>query len=170
MRRWSRTKGTRAIGEISQHSAPSASLWKGPTSNEGVTTGSPGDVQSISLTSVLNFRSDAKTVSLNVLTRRLDQNGDAFITLRVIPDDNPDGPHELDGCFCIKQTLACTQVSEKYWSMPNFGLGGSQKNVYFSVSQDRSLIAKLQNYRADVILAIPVFGMQEPWARFKSAD
>jgi hypothetical protein len=53
--------------------------------------------------------------------------------------------------------------------MPNFGLGGSQRNVYLSVSRDRSLIAKLQNYHADVILAIPVFGMKEPWVRFGNA-
>jgi len=77
---------------------------------------------------------------------------------------------EFEGCFCIKQTLACTQVSEKYWSLPNLGFGGSQKNVYFSLSQDHSLIAKLQNYHADVILAIPVFGIKEPWARFEQVE
>jgi hypothetical protein len=34
------------------------------------------------------------------------------------------------------------------------------------MSHDRSLIAKLQAYHADVVLAIPLFGIKEPWARF----
>lgn len=138
--------------------------------NEGVVTGANGSTQSVRLTSVINIRGDARTISLNVQTRKIDRNGDAFITLRVVPDGNAAALHELPGCFCIKQTLACTQISESSWVMPNVGLGGSQKNAYFSISRDRSLIAKLQNYHADVILAIPVFGMTEPWARFNRAE
>ncbi len=138
--------------------------------NKGVTVAANGVTQFLLLTSVLNIRSDARTVSLSVRTRRLDQNGDAFITLRVIPDGNIAGLRELESCFCIKHTLACTQVSETSWSVPNFGFGGSQKNVYLSILHDRSLVAKLQNYHADVILAIPVFGIKEPWARFNRAE
>jgi len=148
---------------------PECKSLEGSYANEGVTVAANGVTQSLLLTSVLNIQSDAKTVSLSVRTRRLDQNGDGFITLSVVPDGNMAAIHELQGCFCIKQTLACTQVSETYWSVPNFGLGGSQKNVYFSMSHDRSLVAKLQNYHADVILVIPVFGIKEPWARFNRA-
>lgn len=142
---------------------------EGTYMNEGVVTGIDGSTQPLLLTSVLNIRSEARIVSLNIRTRKVDQNGDAFITLQVVPDGNTAMFQELEDCFCVKQTVAC-KVYEKYWSIPNFGLGGSQKNVYFSISRDQSLIAKLQIYHADVILAIPAFGMKEPWARFKTAD
>jgi hypothetical protein len=159
----------RSWGELSTL-GPECKSLEGTYQNEGVATAASGVTQPLLLTSVLNIRSNARTLSLSVRTRSLDQNGDAFITLRVAPDDNIADARELEGCFCIKRTLACTQVSESYWSVPNFGLGGSQKNVYFSLLQDRSLVAKLQNYHADVILMIPVFGMREPWAMFNRAD
>jgi len=138
--------------------------------NAGWMTGTGGSSQPVSLMAVLNVVGDANTVSLNTLTRRVDRNGDALITLRISAHGDATVLHEREGCFCIKQTLACTQISEKYWSFPNFGLGGSQSNAYFAISQDRTLIAKLQNYDADVILGVPIFGMKEPWARFKNAD
>lgn len=143
----------------------------GTYSNEGVVIRADGgNSQPLLLTSALNISGSAQSVSLSVRTRRLDRNGDAFITLRVVPDGNLAGLHELEGCFCIKQTLACTEVSETYWSLPNFGLGGTQKNIYFGLSHDHSLIAKLQNYHADVVLGLPIFGMKEPWARFPHLD
>lgn len=145
---------------------PECKALEGTYLNEGVTATAKGDTQALLLASVLNIPSDARTLSLSVRMRRVDQNGDAFVTLRIVPDGNIAGLRELEGCFCIKQSLACTQVSEEYWSAPNFGLGGAQKNVYFSIARDRSLVAKLQNYRLDVILAVPFFGMNEPWARF----
>ena len=145
---------------------PECKSVEGTYFNPGVITAADGVHEPVSLTSILNIRSNARTVSLDVHTRRIDQNGDAFITLRIIPDGDAAARKEHEGCFCIKGTLACTQVSETYWSLPNFGLGGSQSNVYFSMTSARSLVAKLQNYHADVILAIPVFGMKEPWARF----
>jgi len=100
----------------------------------------------------------------------MDQNGDAFVTLQAIPDNVPADLHELQSCLCIKQALACTRVRESYWSIPYFCLGGSQKNVYFSMSRDRFLIAKLQNCHADVSLAVPIFCMKEPWVHFENAD
>lgn len=148
---------------------PECKALEGTYLNEGVTAAAKGDTQPLLLTSVLNIRSDARNLSLSVRIRRVDQNGDAFATLRIVPDGNIAGLRELEGCFCIKQTLACTQVSEEYWSVPNFGLGGAQKNVYFSIAHDGSLVARLQNYQLDVILAVPFFGIKEPWARFRRA-
>ena len=148
---------------------PECKSLEGAYLNAGITTVASGSIQPLLLTSVLNIQSDARIVSLSVHTRRVDQYGDAFTTLRVVRDGDIAAAHDLEGCFCIKQSLACTQVSETYWSVPNFGFGGSQKNVYFSMSHDHSLIAKLQNYHADVILAIPLFGMNEPWAKFDQA-
>jgi hypothetical protein len=150
---------------------PECRAVDGTYSNEGVVIGADGgNAQPLLLTSALNISSNVQAVSLSVRTRRLDRNGDAFITLSVVPNGNLGGLHELEGCFCIKQTLACTQVSETYWSVPNFGLGGTQKNIYFGLSHDHSLIAKLQNYHADVILGLPIFVMKEPWARFPRLD
>jgi hypothetical protein len=159
----------RSWGELTTL-GPECKSLDGTYLNQGVTTAGDGIYEPVSLTSVLNIRSNARTVSLDVHTRRIDQNGDAFITLRIIPDGDVAARKEHDGCFCIKSTLACTQVSETYWSVPNFGLGGSQSNVYFSMTSERSLVARLQNYHADVILAIPVFGMKEPWARFDTVN
>jgi hypothetical protein len=138
--------------------------------NEGVTLTDGGEYQHLMLTSALNIHSNARTIELTVHTREVDQNGDSFITLQVVPSDNIADVHELKGCFCIKQTLVCTQVTENYWSIPNFWLGGSQKNIYFSMLHDRSLAAKLQNYHADIVLGLPIFGMKEPWARFYRVD
>lgn len=106
-------------------------------------------------------------MSLRTYTRRLDQHGDAFITLQVLADGVS---RDLAGCFCIKQTLVCTQISEEYWGLPNFGFGGSQRNAYFAIARDHALVVKLQNYHADVLIALPVFGINEPWARFTPID
>jgi len=154
----------RSWGEITQLGSECMAL-EGTYLNEGVVVVADGATQHLLLTSVLAMQSTARTVSLSVRTRKIDQNGDAFTTLRVVPDGDSAAMVELEGCFCIKQTLACTQVSEKYWSLPNLGFG-----VYFSLSQDHSLIAKLQNYHADLIFAIPVFGIKEPWARFERVE
>jgi hypothetical protein len=154
-------------GELSALGSECKAL-EGTYRNDGVARGGTGHDEAISLTSVLNLRSDAGSVSLSLRTRRIDANGDGFTTLRIVLDGAADEFREHEGCFCIRQTLACTQISEASWALPNFGYGGSQRNAYFSVSSsDGSLIAKLQNYHADVILAIPVFGIREPWARFQ---
>lgn len=158
-----------AWGEINQLGFQCKAL-DGTYLNEGAVVATEGAAQPLLLTSVLAMQRNARTVSLSIHTRKIDQNGDAFVTLRVVPDEDSASMKELEGCFCIKQTLACTQVSEKYWSLPNFGFGGSQQNIYFSMASDRSLVAKLQNYHADVILVIPVFGIKEPWARFERVE
>ena len=155
-------------GELSPL-GPECKGIEGTYLNAGWMTSTKGKSQPVSLTEVLNLAGDAKTVSLNTHTRRVDQNGDAFITLRISVHGDATVFHEREGCFCIKQTLACTQISEKSWSFPNVGLGGSQRNAYFAISRDRTLIAKLQNYHVDVVLVAPIFGMTEPWASFKNA-
>lgn len=138
--------------------------------NQGEIVDVNGVSQAALLTTLLDIRSDARVVSLKVHTRRVDQSGDAFITLAVVPDDNLANTHELETCFCIKQTLACPRIGETYWSLPNFGFGGQQSNLYFSLSKDQSLVGKLQNYHAEALLGLPSFGMKEPWIRFIRAD
>lgn len=140
---------------------------EGTYANSGWLTGPGGSVQPVSLMGVLNLAGDANAVSLRTSTRRIDQNGDAFVTLQVSAHG---ASRDRESCFCIKQTLVCTQIAGDHWSVPNFGFGGSQRNAYFAITRDRALVAKLQNYHADVLLAVPVFGMKEPWARFNAID
>jgi hypothetical protein len=149
---------------------PECKAIEGVYWNEGVTPSADGTIQPVMLTSALNLHRNAQTVSLSVRVRQFDRHGDAFVTLGVVPDNNVADLHELESCFCIKQTLACTQISETYWSVPNFGVGGEQSNIYFSISHDHSLVAKMQNYHADVILVLPVFGIKEPWVRFSRVE
>lgn len=159
----------RAWGELSAL-GPECKSLEGAYFNEGVYTNDNGITQPLLLTSVLNIPGAARTVNLQVHTRKLGFDGVAFSTLRVVPEGDAAGAHELQDCFCIKQTLMCSEVSKSSWAVPKLGFGGSQSNIYFALSSDRSLIAKLQNYHADVILVVPLFGLQEPWARFKKAD
>lgn len=145
---------------------PDCTSLDGTYQNSGITIDAKGVAHPVRLTAVLDIESNAPTVTLLVRTRQQDRNGDSFVTLGAVPNDSPHAIHELENCYCIRQTLACTQLNETYWSVPNFGLGGSQRNFYLALSRDRALIAKLQNYHLDIMLAIPIFGIQEPWARF----
>ena len=137
--------------------------------NEGDVTIRRGETAPLRLTDALHLHCTASTVTLSPQTQKLDRHGDAFVTLQIITDDDPQSANERTGCFCIKETLVCTQVKEEYWSFPNLGLGGSQRNIYFSRTEDGALIARLQDYHADIVLGIPLFGMEEPWARFMEA-
>jgi hypothetical protein len=141
----------------------------GTYSNEGVGMGADGACAPLLLTSVFKLRTEACTASFAVRTRKLDQNGDAFVSLLIILDGDPRRMHEFESCFCVRETLVCAPLEESYWSFPNFGFGGKQENVYLAIANDSSLIARLQNYHADVILGLPIFRMKEPWARFGRA-
>jgi hypothetical protein len=122
--------------------------------------------QSVLLTQLLALTTNASEVSISVNTQRLDKNGDAFSTLVVSPAGEQHSPRELNNCFCVKQTLTCTRINEEYWSIPNFGVGGSQSNVHISSSTDGSLIIKLQKYHADFVLGVPLYRGTDSWARF----
>ncbi len=140
----------------------------GTYANAGVLALAAAKPQAVFLTQLLALSANAGEISLSVKTQRLDQRGDAFSTLVVALDGDRREPRELTHCFCVRQTLACTQLDEKYWSIPNFGLGGSQSNVYLSSSTDGSLIVKLQHYHADVVLGLPLYRGTDTWARFSA--
>jgi len=139
----------------------------GTYSSSGVLADANGKDVRLSLLDALNLNTTAGAVSLEVLTQRLDEKGDSFSTLVVTADDVPHTRHELKGCFCVRQTLACTQISQSSWAIPYVGVGGRQSNVYIGSASDGSLIMKLQNYRIDVLLVLPIFQNVEPWARFE---
>ena len=124
----------------------------------------------ISLFDTLNLKATADSASLEVLTQRIDDKGDSFSTLIVIPGNDTTTRYELKNCYCVKQTLVCAALGEAYWRVPNLGFGGKQSNVYIGTATDHSLIVKLQNYRIDMVLGIPFFKIVEPWARFAPAS
>lgn len=126
--------------------------------------------QTALLTQLLALPGSASEVSIAVNTRRLDKHGDAFSTLVISAAGEQSAPRKLNNCYCIKQTLSCTQINEKYWSISNFGVGGSQSNVYISRSTDGSLIVKLQKYHADFVLGLPLYGGTDLWARFAAVN
>jgi hypothetical protein len=134
----------------------------------GIVADAHGREVSLSLFDVLNLKATARRVSLEVATQRLDEKGDAFSTLVVIAGDAQTNRFELKNCFCVRQALACTQLSESSWAVPYVGLGGKQSNVYIGSASDGTLIMKLQNYRVDVVFGLPVFQKVEPWARFET--
>jgi hypothetical protein len=105
-----------------------------------------------------------------VRTRKVDRHGDTVATLDVVPDGSDAHRTSLDDCFCIRRTLACAKATESHWSVPNLGVDGRQTNVYLSIAEDRSRTACLQDYHLDVIVAVPLFGKTEPWARFAISD
>lgn len=119
----------------------------------------------ILLTSLLGLSEPATRLSMSVVTRKLDKKGDAFSTLEILAGDDTTVRYELNECFCVKQTLMC-KVAESSRAVPYVSIGGSQRNVYFSLAQDGALIAKLQDYHVDIVFVVPVFGKSEPWARF----
>lgn len=125
-----------------------------------------GTESSISLFDTLNLKSAASSVRLEVATIRLDEKGDAFSTLIVKPGNDPSVTHEIANCYCVRQTLVCTQLGETYWTVPNLGFGGRQSNIYINTAADHSLVMRLQNYRVDVVFGVPLFRKAEPWARF----
>ena len=138
----------------------------GTYSSVGISIRPDGTESPISLFATLNLKSAASSVSLEVVTRRVDNKGDTFSTLIVKPGDDPSARHEIASCYCVRRTLVCTQLGETYWRVNNLGFGGRQSNIYINTAADDSLILRLQNYRVDVVLGVPLFRNAEPWARF----
>ena len=119
---------------------------------------------------ILNVPGTARRISLAVRTLEVDRHGDTFAALDLDPQSGTAQRGSQRDRSCFRQVPACTKVTESSWRIPNFGIGGRQTNVYLSVAEDGSLIARLQDYHIDVILLLPLYGMQEPWARFTASE
>lgn len=146
---------------------PECSSLSGNFSNQGVITISDGHTQPVLLTVLLGIKSVANVVLLSLQTQRLDKVGDTLATLQVVTHGDVKNTHNFQGCGCIKQTLLCPVRHGGGGFPPIFG--GGQRGVIFSKSIDGSLIAMIQDYSIYLILAVPVFTISEPWARFESA-
>jgi hypothetical protein len=149
---------------------PECEALAGSYSNAGVVGVAGGELHPVALAEILNVPGTARRISLAVRTRKVDRHGDTFATLDVDPEGGSAQRGSLPDCFCIRQVLACTKVTESSWRIPNLGVGGRQTNVYLSVAADGSLIARLQDYRIDVVFLLPLYGIKEPWARFAAGD
>jgi hypothetical protein len=136
--------------------------------NAGVLAGPGGQRQPLALMALLHLKGPATVVRLDVRTRKTDAQGDTFATLVAAGDGDAAAASTLPDCFCVRQTLVC-KVAQSGWSSPYVGFGASQEGLYLSLGQDGALVARLQNYHVDVVLAVPSFGLQEPWARFERA-
>jgi len=148
---------------------PECSSLTGNYSSQGVITVSDGHTRPVLLTVLLGIKSEANVVFLSSQTQRLDKVGDTLATLRVITRGDVENTHSFQGCGCIKKTLLCP-VRHEGGAVPPILGGGGQRVVIFSKSIDGSLIAMIQDYSIYLILAVPVFTISEPWARFESAD
>jgi len=148
---------------------PECKFINGKYENHGTLAVTAQSAKPIHLTSVVGLSEPVSRLSLTVNTHKVDKNGDTISTLNVIDVDNVAAGRELKACYCLKQTLMC-KVSEVSRAVPYVSIGGSQRNVYFALAQDGSLIAKLQDYHIDVVFVVPLFGMSEPWARFLRID
>lgn len=148
---------------------PECKQMTGNYDNAGTLAVTALSTEPVLLTRVLGLSEPATRLSLTVVTRKLDKNGDSLSTLHILPNGNAAARREMEECFCVKQTLMC-KVTESYRGVPYISIGGSQRNVYFSLAQDGTLIAKLQDYHIDVVLLVPVFGKTEPWASFHRSE
>ena len=141
----------------------------GSYANEGVVAGVHGDHQTILLTSILPIGKEfkeAKVVSLKVVTRKKSSNQDTFATLQVIVDGDERHQYESSDCFCIQRTFF---YSPSHWGggLPLLFVGGGQRNVWLTKATDGSLIAKIWDYTAGIVVVVPFHKQNYVWARFR---
>lgn len=142
-------------------------LIAGTYSNQGIVV-FDGNAQSIMLTDILPVRiaERPKTIKLNVVTRRIDFHQDTFATLQVGTNNSNIDMNEFKDCYCVKQALFY-KAEEKYGTVPNLSLWGSQKNVWLTQDTNGALIAKIWNYNAGLVLVAPFYKQSSFWARFE---
>lgn len=146
---------------------PQCKAIEGRYRNEGTLYTPSGEVRPLKLLTLLEVPGSASAVRLSVTTRRVDANGDAAVTLSIVPDDDAAAAQRREDCICRSQTLACVRVGEQYWKVPNFGAGGPQANVYLSLTQEGALVAKRVSYQVSAPLGTPVFDVTRAWVRFE---
>jgi hypothetical protein len=135
----------------------------GTYANEGIYVDEKG-THSILLTSILppNRHAKAESVSLNVVTNKIDANADSFATLQLV-FDNSMMSHDS---FCIQRTLFYTPRSSS-GVVPFIAIIGSQQNVWLTKASDGSLLANVWDYTAGVVILFPFYIQSHYWARFE---
>lgn len=140
----------------------------GAYANKGTVNAAGKGLQTILLTSILpvNVPMEAKSVSLKIVTRKIDSHQDTFATLQITVGDGKKNQYEWGDCYCVKRALFYSP-SQEYWAFPPV-FGGSQRNVWLTKATDGSLIARIWDYSGDSILFVPFHRRSYVWARFKS--
>jgi len=138
--------------------------------NHGIATDTSGTTHNIVLHNLLIRRSqtEAKALSLKVVTRRVDAHKDTFATLMIAVADDVSSESDETDCHCIKQRLFCPNVSPTYGPssiilMSHF----SQTDVWFTKATDGSLLVKIWDSAMGHILVVPYHKQSSAWARFK---
>ncbi len=138
---------------------------EGTYQNAGFIKTEDAQIGETTLTSLLLLPLKAQSVSLYTHTRRLDSRGDAFVTLRIVPDEQSASYIEFDDCFCVKENLVCPGHGSSHGASP-VGIVAGGSNFFFSVAEDRSLIVKRDDVAAGLILIVPFRISEKSWGRF----
>jgi len=141
----------------------------GTYANEGNVNDAGKGLQTILLTSIfpVSVPMEAKSVSLKIVTRKIDSHQDTFATLQITVGNGKKNQYEWEDCYCVKRALFYSP-SQESWAFPYLALGGSQRNVWLTKATDGSLIAKTWDYSLGYILFVPFYRQSHVWARFKS--
>jgi hypothetical protein len=155
--------------------------------DEGTVVDEKGNLTPVLLSSLFfgNVSTKSGILSLNVITKKLDSNQDSIASLEmVMGTDNKHAPleshagnpfirKELEPCYCIQGTFLA--ISDVPLEGPNIlgwaylfrvGFAGGQMNVWFTKATDGSLIVKVDEHIAGMILIVPFHTQSSTWARF----
>lgn len=109
---------------------------------------------------------DAGTITLTLLTDRVDKQGNSFTTLHV----SPDAAGSTQGCefstYCIDGDLAFPNARPSSGGMPFVYLDAGQTNLWLTTGQDGSLIVRISAYHAGMVIVVPYFAQRGGWAKF----
>ncbi len=134
--------------------------------NDGIITDTSGTTQNIVLHNLLIRRSltEAKALSLKVVTRRVDANKDSFATLMIAVADGVSSESDETDCLCVKQRLMCPMVGGGGGGIPFLA---GQIDVWLTKATDGSLLVKIWDTTVGLIVVVPYYSQSSGWARFK---
>ncbi len=156
--------------------------------NQGIEVDDRGSRTPVALSSLLE-RQDTSwedrwartgSVTLRVVTEKLDKNGDSQGRLDVVLNGDPDDPvfekyaadftdrEMLKRVFCVKSTLVV--APRRQWGGGYIGwFGGGGLDLYLTKASDGSLVAGIIRSKAGLVLVVPYARETFTWARFEMA-
>lgn len=156
----------RAWGAIARL-GPQCKAVEGSYRNEGNLYNQSGELRPMQFTTLFEVPASAQVVSLNITARKVDRSGDAFVTLRIVPDGDVAQAQRREDCYCSSETLVCSRVGDRYLSLPKLEQGAAQANLYVALTEDGALVVKRLAYQVKMLLGSPVFDVTRSWARFE---
>lgn len=107
---------------------------------------------------------EAKSVSLQIITKKVEANGDAIGTLLVTATDGTAVRQIGFDCYCVKGALMFVAASGG-GAIPG-ALAGSQRNVWLNKAADGSLLARINDIKVGLIMVVPYGSSSSRWCRF----